>query len=336
MENPGDAGSGEPPPPEPADTPDIPLAPRPPLGPHPPEPASAALPPGSWPALVVAMWVIPAAGIVAGVVLVAAAALGGEGLGVLKNQERLTEWMGELISTPVGFAVVIAPSMLVFLVAALVPAMLSPRPVHERLGFVRGRVPIWSYPVLMVGTLAVGLLSMLLGELLWDEPSEQVEFLTDLFTKPTGAFAVVVVLTLSVVPGFVEESLFRGYVQTRLLARWHPVMAIGFTSLFFAAAHVDLQHFVGVLPLGIWLGVVAWRAASIWPAVCCHFFTNFVFVLMARLRPESVDQDDFTWTAITTADLVWAAVVVMAFGASIWVLVRYGRNARGHEVGPLH
>lgn len=325
MENPGDPGPGEPQPPQ---TPDAAIVASPP---HPSEPASAALPPRIWPALVVALCVIPAAGIVGGVVLVAAAALGGEGLGVLKNQERLTEWMGELISTPVGFAVVIAPSMLVFLVAALVPAVLSPRPVHERLGFVRGRVPIWSYPVLMVGTLAVGLLSMLLGELLWDEPSEQLEFLTKAFTKPTGAFAVVVVLSMSVVPGFVEESLFRGYVQTRLLARWHPVMAIGFTSLLFGAAHVDLQHFVGVLPLGIWLGVVAWRAASIWPAVCCHFFTNFVFVLMARLRPESADQVDFTPTAMTTADLAGVAVVVVAFGASIWVLVRYGRKAESRS-----
>ncbi len=329
MENPGDPGPGEPPPPQAPDAANVASPPRP------PEPASAALPPRIWPALVVVLSLIPAAAIVGTGALVIAA-LAGEGMGVLKNEERFWEWMGEMISTPVGFAVLIVPGQLVFAVAALVPAILSPRPVHERLGFVRGRVPIWSYPVLMVGTLAVSLLSMLLGELLWDEPSEQVEFLTDLLTKPTGAFAVVVVLTLSVVPGFVEESLFRGYVQTRLLARWHPVMAIGFTSLLFGAAHVDLQHFVGVLPLGIWLGVVAWRAASIWPAVCCHFFTNFVMVLMARLRPESADQVDFTPTAMTTAVLAGVAVVVAAFGASIWLLVRYGRNAPGHEVGPLH
>ena len=86
----------------------------------------------------VLLGVIPAAAIVATAAMLIAA-LTGEGLGVFKSQERLLEWTGELISTPLGFAVLVVPGQLVFAAAALVPAVLSPRPVHERLGFVRGR-----------------------------------------------------------------------------------------------------------------------------------------------------------------------------------------------------
>ncbi len=188
----------------------------------------------------------------------------------------------------------------------------------------RGRLPLWSYPVLMLATPLIGLLGYLLMLLMPEESSDQLEFIYGMFTKPTGVFAVVVVMSLSVVPGFVEESLFRGYIQRRLLKRWPPIVAIGFTSVLFAAAHIDWHHALMVLPLGVWLGIVAWRAGSIWPAILCHFFVNLVAVLHARLSGDSADMQ-FTFDAPTIGGL---AVVGTAFVASVFVLVRRGKCAQ--------
>ena len=235
----------------------------------------------------------------------------------------MMKWLGEYAATPLGFAVLIAPGQLVFAAAAIVPAILSPRPAYQRLGLGRGRLPVWSYPVFMLATPLVGLLGYLLLRPLSDESSDQLEFLYGMITEPTGVFAVVVVVSMTVVPGFVEESLFRGYIQRRLLKRWPPIVAIGFTSLLFAAAHIDWHHALTVLPLGVWLGIVAWRAGSIWPAILCHFFGNLVGVLNARLSGGSADMQ-FTFDAPTIGGL---AVVGTAFVASVFVLVRCGKRA---------
>lgn len=281
--------------------------------------------PRIWPTLAVALGVIPVAAVMAGVAIVTALILDGKAeiLRGVGGQEALMQWLGEFAATPLGFAVMIAPGQLVFAAAAIVPAILSPRPAYQRLGLGRGRLPLWSYPVLMLATPLIGLLGYLLMQLMPEESSDQLEFLYGMFTKPTGVFAVVIVVSLTVVPGFIEESLFRGYIQRRLLKRWPPIVAIGFTSVLFASAHLDPHHALMVLPLGVWLGVVAWRAGSIWPVILCHFFGNLVGVLNARLSGDSADMQ-FTFDAPTIGGL---AVVGTAFVASVFVLVRCGKRA---------
>ncbi|MCZ6735414.1 MAG: type II CAAX endopeptidase family protein, partial [Planctomycetota bacterium] len=279
--------------------------------------------PRIWPTLVVALGVIPVAAMMSTVAIVIALFVGGNVDALTGGGEGMMQWLGEFVATPLGFAVIIAPGQLVFAAAAIVPAILSPRPAYQRLGLGRGRLPLWTFPVLMLATPLVGLLGYFLLLPMTDEPSEQLEFIYGMFTKPTGVFAVVVVVSLSVVPGFVEESLFRGYIQRRLLKRWPPIAAIGFTSFLFAAAHIDPHHFLMVLPIGVWLGIVAWRSGSIWPAILCHFFLNLVGVLNARLSGDSADMQ-FTFDAPT---IVGLAATGLAFIVSVFVLVRYSNRA---------
>jgi len=42
---------------------------------------------------------------------------------------------------------------------------------------------------------------------------------------------------------------------------------------------MDPIHMLGVVPLGLWLGAVAWRADSVWPAMICHSANNAVAVV---------------------------------------------------------
>jgi membrane protease YdiL (CAAX protease family) len=96
-----------------------------------------------------------------------------------------------------------------------------------------------------------------------------------------------------VVPGIVEELLFRGYLQSRLLQRWPPLLAVGASALIFSAAHLDPIHVLGVIPLGVWLGTVAWRAGSVWPAILCHAVNNAVAVAAVAVQDNSTLE--FTW-----------------------------------------
>jgi len=105
-------------------------------------------------------------------------------------------------------------------------------------------------------------------------PGLDAEALRDQVTWTTG---IIFVVCVTFPPGFVEELLFRGYVQRRLLRRWRPFGAILFASVAFAIAHLDPLHVVFALPLGIWFGIIAWRTGSIWPGVVCHAFINFLW-----------------------------------------------------------
>jgi membrane protease YdiL (CAAX protease family) len=86
-------------------------------------------------------------------------------------------------------------------------------------------------------------------------------------------------LCVSLMPAISEEWLFRGYIQTRLLKRWHPAWAILLSSLLFAAFHMDPVHVIAVIPLGIWLGTITYYSGSIIPAMIAHAYNNALSIV---------------------------------------------------------
>lgn len=185
--------------------------------------------------------------------------------------------------TRMGFLTMVLPGQLIFLVMALVAAKLSPQPFRERLTLTRGRLAIWQWWVLATATPAVGFLTSILLAQITRDRGANMETMQKLFLSHEGPFLVVMVALVGIMPGICEELFFRGYVQTRLLARFPPLVAIGTTSLLFSIAHLDPIHAVAVFPLGVWLGVITWRSQSIWPAVLGHTINNSAAVLLTQL-----------------------------------------------------
>jgi membrane protease YdiL (CAAX protease family) len=63
-------------------------------------------------------------------------------------------------------------------------------------------------------------------------------------------------------------------MQQRLLERWPAWLAILTASLLFALMHVAPHAVIFAFPIGLYLGVLAWRTGSIWPCIACHAFIN--------------------------------------------------------------
>jgi membrane protease YdiL (CAAX protease family) len=156
------------------------------------------------------------------------------------------------------------------------------RPWRERLGLVRGRVPAREFPALVLASLgAVGLGILLVSALqhvgLLGEVGKSRKYVATLkvaLASAAPATQVALVLSGSVLAGLAEELVFRGYLLRALLVRWRPALAIGVSSVLFAAMHGDLAYDVFVLPVGVFLGYVAWRADSIVPTIVCHMSVN--------------------------------------------------------------
>lgn len=282
----------------------------------PPAPAPPA-PPRLWTALVAAAALLPCMIVVSGAALAVGMVLDGA-LGIVNDTDALSEWVMRFVTTPLGFVLLFVLPQACFLAMAVVPAALSPVPFRRRLGLVRGRLPLWSYPILVAATPAVAVAGYGLMRIWGEGLGEQLEMLMEAFAAVHGPLAVVLVVFLSVGPGLAEECVFRGYLQTRLLQRWHPAAAIAVTSLLFSAAHLDLQHSTAVLPGAIWLGVIAWRAGSIWPAILCHAGNNFLGILAIRLAGPGALTDP----RLEAIDLVLLGITAIAFAASLVILAR--------------
>jgi membrane protease YdiL (CAAX protease family) len=90
-------------------------------------------------------------------------------------------------------------------------------------------------------------------------------------------------LAIGLLGPFAEELAFRGVVWGYVEGRFGPRAAWAISSLLFAGAHWEPAHIALVLPIGILLGWVRWRSASLWPCVVAHIINNTLVVWWAFL-----------------------------------------------------
>lgn len=241
-----------------------------------------------------------------GAVLAAHAAM----RGVPANE--LSQRLVELLTTPGLFILVAALGQLAFGLTAWTCAWLSPVPARERLGLVPMQHAWTIYPLTMMGSLLPLSISFALAtglaQVLPVDPSVRM-----LYDKLTPSWAVAFVLFIAIAPGFCEELLFRGYVQGRLLQRWRPTTAIVVTSVIFALMHITPHAVLVALPLGLWLGLIAWRTGSIFACIACHAFINGSVNLWRVIVKFGQIPDGVQWIVVTTTLIAGLACFVVSW-----------------------
>lgn len=225
------------------------------------------------------------------------------------------EYLGSLMKSRVGFCCLVIPPQLMLLFPSIIAAFLSPVRTDKRLSCVRGHWPIWAW----VGTAAaaplIGLISSLVLSLFMTQ-SDSLQMMSDAFTSHSkSGFLIPLALIIGLTPAICEEILFRGYIQTRLNRSFGPAIGIFVASFLFAAFHMDTVHSVAVFPLGLFLGVVAWRSGSIFPAMLAHFVNNVISVVGVAMMPAgetdvlAVPSNILTYVVLITGIIGVAAVV---------------------------
>jgi hypothetical protein len=110
-----------------------------------------------------------------------------------------------------------------------------------------------------------------------------------LFDRPLAERAVLAFVATLVAP-LCEEIAFRGYLQTTILARRTPAVAIAASSLLFAVIHLDPVRLPALLVLGALFGWLAWRSGSLWPAIAAHAANNGIVSLFALAAPRGAQE----------------------------------------------
>ena len=111
-----------------------------------------------------------------------------------------------------------------------------------------------------------------------DDLEGPAQELTDRANGPMDVFLLV--LIVGVMAPIFEEIFYRGLMQRSLLKRGlAPVLAIGITSVVFAATHFQLLQLPGLAVAGAVFGTLAYRADRLGPAIAAHLTFNMVTVI---------------------------------------------------------
>ena len=185
-----------------------------------------------------------------------------------------------------GLFIVIVIPQIALVIPCLAAAWLSPIPLRQRLGLVRGNWPVWTWAAAAAATPLVGMVSGLVVGMFLDE-SDTLKQMTEIFRgHGQSGFLFPLAMMIGATPAICEELLFRGYIQTRLTDSLGPLLGVGLASFLFAAFHLDPVHVIAVFPLGVFLGWVTWQSGSLFPAMLGHFVNNVISVVGVVVAPE--------------------------------------------------
>ena len=81
-------------------------------------------------------------------------------------------------------------------------------------------------------------------------------------------------LCISILPGFIEEMLFRNILFNNLLIFTRPKTVIFITGLLFYFVHFSLLSILWLFPIGIILGYFRFRYRTIWYSILFHCLYN--------------------------------------------------------------
>jgi len=258
------------------DTPHAFAAPLPP----PPEPVPFVPRPRVWTVFVafgaVVLGVIASAGAVFFVAFVAQAA---RAPGSLSDPALARAAFGATLASSGVQLAIIAVSAMTQIAIPLAAARLSPEPARRRLSLGPSLLGPGALAVAVLGALALSSTFDAGFGALGMEQTGSIAWFGRLLGGMTPGSIALMVLCAGVAAPFAEELFFRGYVQTRLCARWGAWPGVLVTAALFGLVHLDRFHSPSAFVIGIYLGWLTHRTGSIRPAIAAHATNNSLWVL---------------------------------------------------------
>ncbi len=145
--------------------------------------------------------------------------------------------------------------------------------------------------------------------------TEGLDYFNRLFANASTPVFLLLTLTVTVGPGVGEELFFRGLVLRSLSLKLPPWGAVLGTAILFGLIHWDSLQGPGAGLIGVYLGFLAMRTGSIWPAVGAHALNNLVCALVARIAPPGqtplFDTGHPWWLLLLAASITGMAVLVV-------------------------
>ena len=108
-------------------------------------------------------------------------------------------------------------------------------------------------------------------------PEEMQQSLEFSFKVETATDVLLLVFGVMILTAFLEEIVFRGFIQNAIEARMDITRAVLMTAFIFSIVYIGSPHAtIQVIIIGVVLGALAWKSNSIFPAAVAHACINIV------------------------------------------------------------
>ncbi|NDV63756.1 CPBP family intramembrane glutamic endopeptidase [Bacteroides sp. 224] len=101
------------------------------------------------------------------------------------------------------------------------------------------------------------------------------------------------ILCVALLGPILEELLFRGAVTKILLAQYTPTKAIIISALIFGLFHINPAQVFSATLIGLLLGWMYYKTASLLPCILLHVLNNSLSVYLSLKHPEITELNDF-------------------------------------------
>lgn len=232
-----------------------------------------------WPVFVAFVATVVTGVLFGTVAFVLVTATGEQGIDALRDPAILEA----ATTTPSALVVGIAVSTSVTAAVALIAARLSPTPLRERLRLTRGHFDALDVLIATIGSLAFGEAFSSLMHLLGLMDGTSLDLFSELTSQMSPPMFAVALLFGSLGAGTAEELLFRGYMQTRLVARWGPLAGVAISAVLFGLVHFDPIHTPFAIGFGFYVGWLTERRGTIVLPILVHILNNAASFVMSWL-----------------------------------------------------
>jgi membrane protease YdiL (CAAX protease family) len=155
------------------------------------------------------------------------------------------------------------------------------RPRRERLRLLPSRVSAATIVAMIVGILALSQALESIAILAGVGPGANLDWIARTLAAASPVGLLLAILVIGGLAPVGEELFFRGFMLTRLRRVWSAGPAILVTAIAFGVIHGEWVHGVLATGIGIYLGLVTERSASVIPAVICHVANNGASVALS-------------------------------------------------------
>lgn len=114
--------------------------------------------------------------------------------------------------------------------------------------------------------------------LLFDDAGGRTLLLERLLSEGSGVSILGLIAALTLAIPFAEELLYRGFLLRGLNRKRQTLLGILVVSVAFSVSHIEPAEIVALLPVSIWLTLLASWSGCLWPSIAGHMTINGVAV----------------------------------------------------------
>lgn len=146
----------------------------------------------------------------------------------------------------------------------------------------------------------------LIGDLFFND------FTTTTMTQKVMANLGISIFTTAILPGLVEETLFRGVFYSKV-RKANPIKGILLTALFFGIAHMNFQQFCYAFFLGIVFGILVEATNSILSSITAHMVFNGSSLFLTYL----ISRSGLLNTAVSSSNAVSLSSIIASIPMAV-------------------